>query len=235
MSTIFLFQTQESPPAWTQEAYRPRRIKYSTRGGVSPSPPPARCDRGYPRWGTPSRGTPWPGLRGVPGVGYPLTRGSPQPGPMGGTWGGVPPSQVWQGRGYPRWGPLAGVPWSGLTVGYPRWGTPRPGPTVEYMGWGTPLPGVPPARSKGGYPRWGTPWQGYPLLDLAGVPPLCVDRQNDGQTCVKTLPSRRTTYAVGNKAYFLHRALNVILPALVDVGYMLELTHVLKSLKWQTF
>ena len=56
---------QESPPAWTQEAYRPRRIKYhsvgyppsqvwpggGTRGGV----PPARSDGGYLRWGTPFR------------------------------------------------------------------------------------------------------------------------------------------------------------------------------------
>ena len=30
-----------------------------------------------------------------------------------------------------------------------------------------------------------------------GTPP--VDRQMDRQTCVKTLPSRRTTYAGGNE------------------------------------
>ena len=66
--------------------------------------------------------------------------------------------------------------------------------------------GTPLARSdRGGGtpPGWGTP----PHLDLARVPPLGVDRQNDGQTRVKTLPSRRTTYAVGNKGtvnqYFL--------------------------------
>ena len=50
--------------------------------------------------------------------------------------------------------------------------------------------------------RWGTPAGGTPQLDLAGVPPPGVDRQidgwMDGQTRVKTLPSRRTTYAVGN-------------------------------------
>ena len=31
-----------------------------------------------------------------------------------------------------------------------------------------------------------------------GTPPLWTDRLMDGQTCVKTLPSRRTTYAGGN-------------------------------------
>ena len=48
-------KNQESPPAWTQEAYRPRRIKY------------------YPRWGTPSPVgvPPQPGLMGrVPEAGY---------------------------------------------------------------------------------------------------------------------------------------------------------------------
>ena len=46
--------------------------------------------------------------------------------------------------------------------------------------------------------RWGTlpPW-----LDLARVLPLWTERWMDGQTRVKTLPSRRTTYAVSNERY----------------------------------
>ena len=61
-----------------------------------------------------------------------------------------------------------------------------------------------PARSNGGVPEVGyPPSRGTPQLDLAVVPPgpgypPSVDRQMDGQTRVKTLPSRRTTYAVGN-------------------------------------
>ena len=70
-----------------------RGVSSTTRWGT-PSPrqgtPPARSDwEGYPRWGTPCRGTAQPGL-------------------MGGTQGGVPPS------GYPQPGPT-GVP----KVGYP--------------------------------------------------------------------------------------------------------------------
>ena len=85
---------QESPPAWTQDGYRPRRIKY------------AIC---YLRWGTPpSRGTPLPGVPtpsqvswgylrwGTPQQGYPLARSD---------------------RGYLRWG----APQKGYTPqqGYP--------------------------------------------------------------------------------------------------------------------
>ena len=130
--------SQESPPAWTQEAYRPRRIKYSiyypVRGGVAPPAPP--------------------------------------------------PGQVW-----------LEVP----EVGYP------------------PV-GVPPARSnggtRGGVPHQSTPWSGPPPTWTWLGYPLGVDRQNDGQTRVKTLPSRRTTYAVGNKVQVL------ILPRISVVGSM---------------
>ena len=57
-----IFQSQESPPAWTQEAYRPRRIKYYSVGY-----PPTRSDGGrgpkvgypLPSWGTPPPGPGW--------------------------------------------------------------------------------------------------------------------------------------------------------------------------------
>ena len=128
---------QESPPAWTQEAYRPRRIKYSI------------C---FPKWGTPSRSN-WG--RGIQG-GVPPGRGFPQPGLMGGTQGRVPPpARVPPGQvrwGYLRQGtpgqaqqgvPEVGMPWQvcqGVPkVGYlPSRGTPPPT-------W-LDLAGVPPRR-----------------------------------------------------------------------------------------
>ena len=113
-----VFSKQESPPAWTQEAYRLRHMKY------------------YPRWGTP-----WPGLRGRGYLrwGIPPAEGTLQPGLMGGTRGGVPPSQVWLGGirgGVP---PGRGTPHQGtLQLGYPQLDLagvpPLPGP-----GRGTPL------------------------------------------------------------------------------------------------
>ena len=165
---------QESPPAWTQEAYRPRRIKYSI------------C---YLRWGTPLAGgvppgqVSWEGTRGgIPppvGVppGYVWWRGTRGEVPLA----GHPPSQVWQGDTQggvpPFWPGLMGVPEvrypiprrvtsSQVWWGYPRWGTPsrvtsQPGLTGGYPRWGIP----PLARSDGGYLRWGTPhwiWLGYP-------------------------------------------------------------------------
>ena len=105
---------QESPPAWTQEAYRPRRIKYSI------------C---FPKWGTPGRVAPQAGLMGDLRWGTPSGRVPPWPGLMGGgTRGGVlpgrvppltgvPPGQVWWGVNKVD---LAGVPSPGWTwLGYP--------------------------------------------------------------------------------------------------------------------
>ena len=146
---------QESPPAWTQEAYRPRHIKYSI------------C---YPRWGTPPIGVPparshsggtW---GGVPPSGYPPSQGTPQPGLMGGMQGGVPPS------GYP-WPGLMGV----AKVEYPPVEVP-PGPGL--MGGtqgGVPLLRYPLAMSDGG--TWGgvppcqdTSWPGPMGGTWGGVP-----------------------------------------------------------------
>ena len=143
---------QESPPAWTQEAYRPPCSKYSL------------C---CPNWVPPRQGTPHPAGPGrVP-----------------------PPSWTWQGT------PPAGYPPS------------RVPPQLD-------LAGYPPQLDLTGYP----PWQGNPppQLDLAGYPPPVAapwhsgkcckalwdmgtppSGQTEGQTRVKTLPSRRTTYAGG--------------------------------------
>ena len=103
--------------------------------------------------------------------------------------------------GYPPW---AGYP---LLAGYPA-------PPAGYPPARVPPAGYPPGRvlPRAGYlPGW--TWQGTPppaapwhsgkcckaLWDTGTPPP--VDRQMEGQTRVKTLPSRRTTYA-GGKYYF---------------------------------
>ena len=154
---------QESPPAWTQEAYRPPCSEYSFCC-------PTRVR--YPPWG------------GVPGLRYP---------PRGGTRTSVPPP-----GGYPDFGtPRGGVP--GLRYPLPRGGTrtsvpPRGGtwtPPGGVPGLRYPPGGVPGLRypPRGGYPDFGTPRGGYP-----DPPPV------DRQTPVKTVPSRRTTYAGGKNA-----------------------------------
>ena len=115
--TIF---KQESPPAWTQEAYRLPCSEYSfccptrvpPRGGTWPGYPPGGS--GYPR-GVPDWVPPW-----VPPWGY-LT-GYP---PRGGTWPGYPPPggvQVPPGGWY-----LTGYPPEGMS-GYPRGGVRVPPP-----------------------------------------------------------------------------------------------------------
>ena len=93
------FQKQESPPAWTQEAYRPRCSKYSLccPNWVPPPPQP-----GYP----PSQGT-LPG-QGTPPAGSPPSQGTPPARvPPQLDLAGYPPSQ-----GTPRQGtsPPARVP-----------------------------------------------------------------------------------------------------------------------------
>ena len=166
---------QKSLPALTQEAYWPRGIKYSIcypKWGTPHQgyPQPGLMGWGYLRWGTPGRGTSWPGLMGVPKVGYPPP--------------GVPPTRS------------DGVP----KVGYPPQGVPQTRSDGGTWG-GVPLAGVPPGQIWHGVPEVGyslarevPPW-----LDLAGVLPCGqTDGWMDGQTRVKTLPSRRTTYAVGN-------------------------------------
>ena len=153
---------QESPPAWTQEAYRPWRIKYSI------------C---YMRWGTPpGRGTPQPDLMGG-------TLGGVSP-------AGVPPSQVQWGRGYLRRVPLlARSDRGGGTQGGvpPSRGSPQlVVPPLSRSDWGGTWGGIPPGRGTPQLDLVGVP----PHLDLAGVtpPPAGVDRQTDA--CQnKTFPS----------------------------------------------
>ena len=105
---------------------------------------------------------------------------------------GYPPVLTWLG-GYHTWvAPLAGYPLAG------------PGRVPPPAGPGR----VPPQLDLAGYPPSGWTWQGTPpvsapwhsgkcckaLWDM-GTPPC---GQTEGQTHVKTLPSRRTTYAGGN-------------------------------------
>ena len=179
---------QESPPAWTQEAYRSRRIKYYSVGYPLPPPPIgvhprsdlARSDGGYPPQGTPLGQVHW----GVPEVWYPPIEVHPL-------------GQVWWG--YPRWGtPYWCTPWPGLTgllseVEYPPMGTPlplpRPGSGTPHLdlAWVLPPPGPglgispPPGPGSGTPPPplgpgWGTP------------PPPGVDRQMDRYESKHNLP-----------------------------------------------
>ena len=115
---------------------------------------------------------------------------------------------------------LTGYPpvlaWGGYRV---YLGTPQPGyPQQGTSHQGTLLPGYPPRLDLAGYPPLpGWTWQGTPpaapwhsgkcckaLWDM-GTPPVDrqIDRWMEGQTRVKTLPSRRTTYAGGNKRQFM--------------------------------
>ena len=127
----YIIHKQASPPAWTQEAYRPPRSKYMLCCCSWGNPPP-RPDMG-PGWGgyphSADGGYPHPDL----GRGYPY----PDLGPgLGGgaswTWDGVPPpSWIWDG----------GIPLSWTWDG----GTPsHPGPEVGY-------PPLPPVLTWDGY------------------------------------------------------------------------------------
>ena len=110
---------------------------------------------GYLRWGTP-----WPGLMGGSQGGVPPVRVSPQLG----LTGGVP--EV----GYPLARSDGGVP----EVGYPLLGYPWPGLTGEGTRGGVCPVGVLPARSDGGTQG------GVPPVRVPLPLPLGVDRQTDG-------------------------------------------------------
>ena len=119
---------------------------------------------------------------------------------------GYPPPS-WPGQGgYP---PAGGYPpvltWPGEYPTPPQHGTPQQD-TPPVLTWPGAVPylGNPPGRVP---PSW--TWQGTPQCLSHGilgniakhygiwVPPLWTDRWMDGQTRVKTLPSRRTTYSGG--------------------------------------
>ena len=156
---------------------------------------------GYPPGqGTPpARVPPWPGY--PPARVSPPARVPPQPGYP--PWPGYPPNQgTPPGQGTPQPGY---PPWSGYPPkpGYP----PRPGypPWPGYPpGQGTPLDlaGYPPWLDLAGYPPPAAPWHSgkccKALWDMGT--PLWTDRIMEGQTRVKTLPSRRTTYAGGKNS-----------------------------------
>ena len=194
-------EKQESPPAWTQEAYRPPCSEYSFRCSTWVPPPSWPGQGGYltrvpPRPGYPpiltwlggylTRVPPlWPGYPPQPG--YPFSRVPPHPDLAGGVPDqGTPPARVPPQPGYPP----------GRVPPHPDLG-------------GVPDQGTPPARVP---PQQGTPpvvpmafWEMLQSIMGHGYPPTCgqtdwwMDGWMDGQTRVKTLPSRRTTYAGGKK------------------------------------
>ena len=149
-------------------------------------PHPDLAGGGYPSWVPPPAGYPlsWPGwgvpYLGTPPTGYPLAGYSP---------GIIPPQQGTPPAGYPP--PPAGpgrVPPQVSAHGIL-------GNVAKHYGiWVPPLGVCPMAfwvmlQSIMGY--------GHP-------PPPPVNRQMGGQTRVKTLPSRRTTYAGGMKCFILY-------------------------------
>ena len=157
---------QESPPAWTQEAYRSPLIKYSICCSVPEGGTPSQVQiqtRGWypiPGPGPDGGDYPIPGPDG--GVPHPRSRQGGNPSLVQ-TRGGGTPSQVQMGVTPSLVGGYPGVPPSRpgqVPLSRSRWGDPIPG-------WGTPrldLIGVPPIQS--GLARVA------PLcLDLAGVPP----------------------------------------------------------------
>ena len=131
---------QESPPAWTQEAYRPPRSKCSLCWGWGGTQSQVG---GYPS--QVQGGVPHPRSGG--GVTRPRSRG----GTLSQVWGGVQSQmiiQTWLGGthpdlvgGYPGYPPQPDVGWG--TPPWPDlgWGTPQPD-----LGWDTPP-----------RPDWGTP------------------------------------------------------------------------------
>ena len=166
MQPKFTWQ-QESPPAWTQEAYRPPRNKYTLccsclgGGGVPRVGTPLLG--GYPRWAPPC----W----GVPQVGTPAEGGYPRQVPP--CWGGTPGRRPLPG------GTLGGAPtisWMGYPLiswmGYPLISWMGYPPT---MSW-TPhheLDGVPPHHELDRVPPPHHQLDGVPPHhQLDGVPPL---------------------------------------------------------------
>ena len=132
---------------------------------------------------------------------------------------GYPPILTWLGGRYParvpppqQGTPPPGWTWQGTT---PGWTWQRTPPTPTAGPGRVPLPGW---TWQGNPPPVSAPWHSgkccKALWDM-GTPP--VDRQIDGwmegQTRVKTLPSRRTMYAGGNncfKTYFAQKPIFVL-------------------------
>ena len=110
-----------------------------------------------------------------------------------------PPARVPPRPGYP---PSQGTPPPGYPPGWTWQGTPQ----LDLAGYppcqGTPPPGYPPRLDLAGYP----PWLPHGILGNVAkhygiwVPPPRCELTNK----VKLLPSRRTTYAGGNKESYIN-------------------------------
>ena len=145
-----IFCKQESPPAWTQEAYRPPCSEYSF------------C---CPTWVPPQQGTPpsWPG-RGGTWPGYPPARVPP-------LWPGYPLAGYPPGQGTPRQGtPQPGSPQQGTPLAGPG----RVPPQLDLTRVPPPWPGYPPSWTWQGTPP-AAPWHSgkccKALWDM-GTPPV---------------------------------------------------------------
>ena len=190
---------QESPPAWTQEAYRPpASLSPDLPTGGYPHPvsmgrvPTSSLDGGYPY--PTNRGVPPSSLDGVPPSsldrGYPPSipdRGTPSSldggyshlVPMGGTNIQSWPNLTWPDlrRGYTLSWPQKGVPptWPGKGDSTPSW------PEKE----------VPPVLTWEGVPLVLTWEGGTSHADLGrGYPPCCPDRSTPHWLDESTLPPR---------------------------------------------
>ena len=183
-----------TPPLFNEKVLLRERNRHTARRVAStPSVVLTREGGGYP---IPAVGIPHLGYR------HPdLARGVPHP-----CHGGTPPHLDLTGEPPHQSGPGQGIP----LPSRPGWGTPPP--LQSGPGQGTPyldlagLPPIwtwlyPPYLARVSPPIW--TWLGY-------TPPLWTDRWMDGQTRVKTLPSRRTTYVGGNE-HVLHCRVTVLM------------------------
>ena len=194
---------QESPPAWTQEAYRPPCSKYFLCCAILADPPPAGPDPPLPPQLDLTH--PSPQLDLTP----PPPAGPDPPLPPGWTWP-TPPPRLDLTPPPPPAGPDPPLPPRlDLTHPSPLAGPDPPSPPLDLTHPSPPAgpdpapagpdPHLPPPAGPDPPlpPSWTWP-PPPPRLDLTHPPspPRC------GLTNkVKLLPSRRTTYAGGNKLY----------------------------------
>ena len=196
---------------WTG-GYPAGGVRVPPRGGTLPGgsghPPGGTLPGGYPAGGYPAGGI-W-----VPPGGYPARGlGTPPEGYPAGKRT-LPGGSGYPLGGYPAGGYPAGGVWVPPLGGYPAGGMPCRGvgvPTsmvsklqLSSSGVSWPYIGLMPHGIMGNVAKHhGSKKKKKKIMGWVPLP-LWTDRLMDGQTRVKTLPSRRTTYAGGkNNVFFL--------------------------------